>query len=259
METFDDSQPKPFSLWYFLAGRERNDSLRFTQKDHRAIITTGVISLLACITNAILLGLTVDKYIEYQSVSILVSSIVLIFLLLFNRTSFIYSEAKSKAKALTIGLFFLIYVFLTFFETRLFLYYYLDKEIHAIGKSDTSLELSESLIIVLQSLNTNQSRSVQSLRFITGFLFFLWSILPIINHLLYNKNQDSKLDSQTQQLLQHLQMRLLEKKMEYANLNSLLPDPNNPFMEESTTEDLENKRQEILAEITHLQRSIELL
>lgn len=259
METFDDSQSKPFSLWYFLAGRERNDSLRFTLKDHRAILTTGVISLLACITNSILLTLTIDKYIDYQAVSILVGCIVLFFLLFFNRTVFIYSEAKSKSKAVTIGLFILIYLLITFFETRLFLYYYLDKEIHAIGKSDTSLELSESLIIVLQSLNTNQSRSVQSLRFLIGSLIFLWSMLSVVNHLLYNRNQDCKLDSQTQQLLQHLQGRLLEKKLEYSNLVALPNDPNNPFIDNNSLEDLENKRQEILGEIIHLQRSIELL
>lgn len=259
METSNSTNPKPFNLWYFLAGRERSDSLRFTQKDNRAIITTGVISLLTCITNAILLGLTIDKYIEYQSVSILLGLVVLFFLLFFNRTVFIYSESKAKSKAVSIGLFVMVCLLLNFQETRLFLYYYLDKEIHALGADFTSLKLSESLILVLQSLNTNQSRSVQSLRFLVGSIFFLWSILPLINHVLYNKNQDAKLDVHTQQLLQHLQMRLLEKKVEYSNLISLAPDPNNPFIDGVSEVDLENKREQILSEINHLERSIELL
>ncbi|MDD2986120.1 MAG: hypothetical protein PHR76_06985 [Flavobacterium sp.] len=246
-------------MWYFLSGRERTDSLRFTQKDNRAVITTGAISLLASITNAILLGLATDKYIEYQSVSILLGCIIFFFLIFFNRTSFIYSEAKSKSKAIAIGFYVLVYLLLTYQETRLFLYYYLDKEIHALGSSSTSLELSESLVRVLQSLNTNQSRTVQSLRFLIGSIFFLWAILPMLNHLFYNRNQDAKLDAQTQQLLQHLQMRLLEKKMEFSNLNSLTLDPNNPFVEESSQEDLEHKREQVLSEIAHLQRSIDLL
>lgn len=253
-------EPEPqFSLWYFLAGRERSDNLRNSQTDHRGIITTGIISLLVAIANTLILGMNIQQYIDYAPVSISLSLITFFFLVFFHRVTFIFSEKKSKSKAIIIGVYILIYGFLCYLSTRVFLYYFLESELSNISKEQSSLNQADALIQLLKSMSTTQSRSIQNMRFLIMSILYLFSLLPLINHLLSNKNQNNQIENQNQLLLQHLQHQLLQKKLEYANLNNVSADPNDPFSISGSHESIDQKRQDLLSEILHLQRAIQLL
>lgn len=258
-DQFLEEPESQFSLFYFLAGKERSDNLRNSQTDHRRINTSGIISLLVALANAFILGMNIEKYLDYINISIVLGVIAFLFLVFFHRVTFIFSEKKSKSKAIMIGIYVFIYGFLCYVETRVFLFYFLDSELSLISKEQSSLHQADALIQLLKSMSTTQSRSIQNMRFLIMSILYLFSLLPLINHLLSNKNQNSYLENQNQQLLIHLQAELLQKKLEYANLNSISADPNDPFSISGSHESIEQKRQDLMSEILHLQRAINLL
>ncbi len=260
METLNQTEEKPFSLWYFLSGRERTDNLRLPVTDHRSIVSTGIISLLCGLTNGLLSGINIDKSISYTGISILLGCITFLFLLFFHRTVFIYSDKNGKSKAMVISMYILVYIFLCYVETRVFLYYYLDTEIAALHKGNSPLKLAEGLIATLRTLNTDQQRSVQNFRFLIFSILLMFSLLPLLGHILSVRARSSSMDTQSQLMIQTLQGKLLEKKMEFANLNSVAPDPNDPFAATGSSEaELTAKREQILSEILHLQRAIDTI
>lgn len=262
MDLQNEIEQQPSSIWFFLSGNEREiiDLVRLTPSDNRKIVTTGILSLTVGLMNALIIGLNIEKYVNYPLISIILGVITFAFLIHFHRIFFIYSQKKAKSKGVIAGFYILLYAFICFvLEPRLFLYFFLDSEISKVAKEQSSLQVAESLIKVLNSLNTNQTRSVQNLRFLISSILFLFSLLPITSHLLFTRNQDQKIDSQRDKMLQQLQEKLLAKKIEYANLTPVDQDPNDPFMDTTSEEMLNQRKEQLLAEILHIQRSINVL
>lgn len=253
----------PFSLWYYLCGRQSN--LKLPPNEHIALTTTGVVSLMVAVSYAIFCFIFMDKCIGNSTTLLqgFMSLVILVFILYFNRSLFVYIQKRNRTtKWVAISSYLLLYTLISVLAGYLFLFFYLETEISArLAKNSSSLRQAESLQIVLASLTTEQKYSVESFRWIIGSVFFVWSFLPLLNMLFFIRNANVMIYDQNLQLLQELKFRLLKQKEKYALLgeNSVTQEDGLFADEEQSPELIQQQKQDILMQIQHLEESINLL
>lgn len=252
-----------FSLWYYLCGRQSD--LKLPSNEHIALTTTGVVSLMVAISYAIFCYIFMDKSIENATTLLqgFMSLVILVFILYFNRSLFVYIQKRNRTtKWIAISSYLLLYTLISVLAGYLFLFFYLETEIIArLSKNSSSLRQAESLQIVLASLTSEQKYSVESFRWIIGSVFFVWSSLPLLNMLFFIRNANVMFYDQNLQLLQELKFRLLKQKERYALIGetSVTEDDGLFSEQEQSPELIQQQKQEVLAQIQHLEESIKLL
>lgn len=253
----------PFSFWYYLCGRQSD--LKLPPNEHIALTTTGIVSLMVAVSYALFCYIFMDKCIENSTTLLqgFMFLVILVFILYFNRSLFVYIQKRNRTTKWTaISCYLLLYILISILSGYLFLFFYLETEITArLAQNSSSLRQAESLQIVLASLTTEQKYSVESFRWIIGSVFFVWSSLPLLNMLFFIRNANVMFYDQNLQLLQELKFRLLKQKEKYALIgeNSVTEDDGLFSEQEQSPELIQQQKQEVLAQIQHLEESINLL
>lgn len=257
-----DETEAPFSLWYYLCGRPSEN--RLTQNEHTALTTTGVVCLLVSISYGVFNFMMMNKIVTSSTfLGFVTSLLVVVFSLFFFRSLFVYIQKRNRnGKWIAIGIYLAMGILGAFIISYCMLFFFLETEINSHVSQDqfSSLHQSEALQLVMESLNQQQQHSVQNFRWIVGTAFLIVSCLPLLNILLFIRNANVKINDQNQMLLLELKQRLFEQKQLYANISqSTNGSQDGFFTEESTPELIQQKKNEILAEIQNIQEAIDLL
>lgn len=257
-----DETETPFSLWYYLCGRPSDN--RLSQNEHTALTTTGVACLLVSLSYGIFNFIMFSKVVSNSTfLGFITSLLVVVFSLFFFRSIFVYIQKRNRnSKWVAIGIYLAIGILGAFILSYCMLFFFLETEInsHVSQEQFSSLHQSEALQLVMESLNQQQQQSVQNFRWIVGTAFLLISCLPLLNILLFIRNANVKISDQNQMLLLELKQRLFEQKQLYANISqSTNSTQDGFFIEEATPELIQQKKNEILAEMQNIQEAIDLL
>lgn len=247
------------SFLYYLAAQENKP---FSPIDDRMINSIGVISLISAICYGVVFMLYIDSYLNRLPVTFVLGIIFTLFCLFLNRTLFLFGSGKTKMISIIIYLVF--YILLGYTLSYYFLLFYLETEIANYSKNQTQLENFEAIIKVISHLNSKQKSTVSDFRLLITFILWCLSLLPLINYLWFTKNHVdyNNFETQNSAIIDSIQNKILKKKQEYAELisNPYQVNSDDPFNDSpSDSKSLAIKREELMQEIIHLERSLQIL
>jgi hypothetical protein len=251
------------SIVSFIVGQEHKST---SKRENRNYLTLALLSIVTALFHSLAIAFLIELHIDQLIISLVIFLFCFVLIVLFNRIYFVFKKSNAKGSMLMVAIYLLFYLVLSFMVSpQIFKYYYLQEEIMQTKAGESALKLFSALIRVEQKLTINEKKSLNDFTLLIEGLSLLFSMLGAIVHHFINLNSKNEAEMQSEQLLKNLEIELLQKKEQYANLFSgdgikIKPNNDNPFAEEdTTTESIEEQRDKLLHEIFHIQNAINLL
>lgn len=245
-------------MMHFISGKEGTPASSLN--DNRNITLLGISSLIISILFGCCIALLMNAYIDNGMVSFGIFILISFLLLLINKMLFQF-QSQPKGKLAVTLIYIIFYLVLSYVAiVHLMTFYYLQSEINAIKKSESTISMFSAMIHVISNLEFDQKKSLQQFQFICFGISALFSQMPLfINYLILQNRTSSHPEFQLENMKLEIQHKIQKKQQEYIALFETVSQDNGLLQEETSDDDRKESAQRLLQEIEHLKQSLNYL
>lgn len=261
---FPETEATQSGFVTLMVGAEHESASPRQKRNNKAL---ALVSLTTSILFSVCMGWFIQLHQNQVFLSIVIALCVCVLLLFFNRTVFVVHRKSNKASVWIVIAYILFYGTLSIWIIPIpFQFVFLSEEIHRVRTTDTAMGHLSAMYLVIESMDYAQKKVLTQYRAVFSCIAFFFSMLGLVIHLFIRKNDTSNFERDLENRRSILQRKLAEKQTEYANLYSI-PQPtgsvDDPFfnseIEPLSEEDLQLKAQSILAEIRHIEYTLQFI
>ncbi|MCQ4140599.1 hypothetical protein [Chryseobacterium sp. EO14] len=224
----------------------------------RRITILAWVSVLIGTQNALALAFYIGLHTENSMLTVVVFLFGSLLFLIINRMYFI-SSSKTGSGLKAVLIYMGIYTVVSFLITSSVLcYYFMEPEILEIISNKTALNRFGAMVQLIEHLSAEQEHSFKEFKYTIFFLATIIAALPVVTQkLLINHKELFAIEARNNELRTSLYKRLQQKKTEFANLYEQSAE-SSLFGENATVtdDDIRNKKDQLTAEIQHLEQAI---